>query len=368
MSQSRLADPHASAAPVPAGPAPPHGGGDGPGGRPPLAGTLRRWLGFGNISALYVFVILFIVFALWIPETFLVWTTWKTLLDNQAVTAVAALALVLPLAAGVFNLAIGLQVGTASILVGWLLVTRGFSIPVAIAGTLLAGVVIGLLSGLLMVRARIDSFIATLGVSSLLAALVTGISGGEQILGVPDAFAAFGTGELFGITYPVLIMLLVAVALWYVLECTAVGRRVYATGGNIEAARLAGVRTSTVIVVTLMACGLIAAIGGMLVTARLGNADPTIGAAYLLPAFTAAFLGATQFKGGRFNVWGTVVSVYVLATGVKGLQLAGAPVWIPDAFNGAALLIAVALAKFQADPGRTSALRRILRMDRAGVR
>ena len=98
--------------------------------------------------------------------------------------------------------------------------------------------------------------------------------------------------------------------------------------------------------------------------ASLGTGDPTVGPAYLLPAFSAAFLGSTQFRGGRFNVWGTVVAVYVLATGVKGLQLAGAPVWIPNLFNGAALLLAVGLANLERTQSRAGAVRRILRLDR----
>lgn len=333
-----------------------------------VGARVRKFLAFSNISALYVFVLIFGVFALWIPETFLRWPTWRALLDNQAITAIAALGLLLPLSAGVFNLAIGLQVGFGSIFVGWLLVDAGLPVGPAMVLTALAGGAIGALSGLLVVKARIDSFIATLGVSSLLAATITLVSNGEQILGAPASFVAVGTGDVFGVTYPVLFVVGIAVALWYVLERTPLGRRVYATGGNPEAARLAGVRTSTVVVSTLIACGMIAAFAGMLVTARLGNADPVIGPSYLLPAFTAAFLGSTQFRGGRFNVLGTVVAVYVLAAGVKGLQLAGAPVWIPDAFNGAALLIAVALAKYQSDPGRTSALRRLLRMDRSTTR
>lgn len=324
-------------------------------------GRWRRWLSFTNISAVYVFLVLFAVFALWIPDTFLVWSMWRTLLDSQAVTALAAVALVIPLAAGAFNLAIGLQIGTASVLVGWLLVNAGIGTTAAVGLTLLAGALIGLLTALLVVVTRIDSFIATLGISSLLAALISGITGGEQILGVPDGFARVGTATLLGITYPVMVLLAVAAAVWYVLERTPVGRRVYATGGTLDAARLAGVRTSAVIVGSLVGCGLIASLAGILVTARLGNADPTIGPGYLLPAFTAAFLGSTQFRGGRFNVWGTVLAVYVLATGVKGLQLAGAPVWIPDVFNGAALLVAVALATLQTDPGRTSAIGRLIR-------
>lgn len=91
----------------------------------------------------------------------------------------------------------------------------------------------------------------------------------------------------------------------------------------------------------------------------MGTGDPTSGPSFLLPAFSAVFLGSTQFRDGRFNVWGTVVAVYVLAVGVQGLQLAGAPVWIPDLFNGIALLLAVGLAKFRSE-GRRSALHRLL--------
>jgi ribose transport system permease protein len=159
-------------------------------------------------------------------------------------------------------------------------------------------------------------------------------------------------------------MILVAVVVSYFLEFTPAGRLVYATGGNIEAARLAGVRTSLVIVTCLVVNGVVASFCGVLVSSRLSTGDPTIGPSYLLPAIAAAFLGSTQFRGGRYNVWGTVVAVYVLATGVKGLQLAGAPVWTPDMFNGVALLVAVAGAKYQRSPGRLSAVRKTLRMGR----
>jgi ribose transport system permease protein len=329
--------------------------------------TLKRWLGFKNISAVYIFVVVFAVFALTIPRTFLTTSSWRTLLDNQVITGLTAVALVIPLAAGAFNLAIGLQVGAGSIFTAWLLVHMGASVPLTIALAALSGVLIGVFTGFLIVRVHIDSFIATLGVSSLLAAIITGISGGQQILGVPDVFANFGIGNVYGITYSFFILIFVAAIVWYVLERTPAGRRVYATGGNIEAARLAGVNTTGVIFGSLMACGLIAAIAGMLVTARLGNADPTIGPGYLVPAFTAAFLGSTQFRGGRFNIWGTLLAAYVLATGVKGLQLSGAPVWIPDAFNGVSLLLAVGMAKYQGQHGSLASIRRILRMDKSGA-
>jgi ribose transport system permease protein len=332
-------------------------------GRGPVA-KARRYLGFRNISAVYIFVVIFVVFAIAIPKTFLSLGTWRTLLDNQVITGITALALIVPLAAGVFNLAIGFQVGAGSILTAWLLVDAGASVPVTIVVAAFSGVLIGLFTGWLVVKFRIDSFIATLGVSSLLAAAITAISGGEQILGVPDAVANFGSGNVGGITYSFIILIVLSIIVWYLLEKTPSGRRVYATGGNIDAARLSGVNTTAVIFGSLMACGLLAATAGMLLTSRLGNADPTLGPGYLVPAFTAAFLGSTQFRGGRFNVWGTILAVYVLAVGVKGLQLWGAPVWIPDLFNGASLLIAVGMAKYQGPGGDYYSIRRILRMDR----
>ena len=164
-------------------------------------------------------------------------------------------------------------------------------------------------------------------------------------------------------------MLVVAAVLWYVLERTPLGRRIYATGGNVdamggssEAAALAGIRTSRIILGALVTGGVVARAGGLLVTSQLSAGDPTIGPGFLLPVIAAVFLGSTQFRGGRFNIWGTVVAAYVLAVGVKGLQLAGLPIWIPDLFNGAALLLAVGLAAWRRPPiSRREAILRLLR-------
>jgi ribose transport system permease protein len=324
---------------------------------------LRRNLSFRNISALYVFVVLFAIFSIWVPSTFLTWEVWKSLFDAEAVTAIVAIALIIPLAAGAFDLAIGSEVGFGAIVVAWLLSKHGVPLVPALALTLVAGGLVGLASGLLIVKVRVDSFIATLGISSILLALIAWISNSTQILGLSTGFQDIAGTEVLGLTLPVFLMLGIGIVVWYVLECTPVGRRVYATGGNAEAAKLAGVRTGAIVVGCLVACGVIAAFGGVLVSSRLATGDPTVGPAYLLPAFSAAFLGSTQFRGGRFNVWGTIVAVYVLATGIKGLQLAGAPTWIPDLFNGVALIFAVGLARFERVPG-SGWLRRLLGLGR----
>jgi ribose transport system permease protein len=213
--------------------------------------------------------------------------------------------------------------------------------------TIVAGGLIGVISGLLVVRAKIDSLIATLGMSSVLIAATAWVSGSEQILSLGTSFFKLATTQVLGLTTSTWFMLIVAAITWYVLECTAVGRRVYATGGSRRAAEFAGVRTSSVIIAAFVTCGMIAAIAGLLQSSRTATGDPTAGPGFLLPSYAAAMLGSTQIRRGRYNVWGAVLAVYVLATGIKGLQLAGAPVWIPDLFNGLALLIAVAVTARQ---------------------
>jgi ribose transport system permease protein len=326
---------------------------------------VRAALSFTNISAVYIAVALFVLFALWVPQTFLTASTWHSLFANSSLTALVAIAVTIPLSAGVFNLAVGTEVGMAAILAAWLIEKQHLGLVPALVLTLAAGCAIGAMSGALIVRAKIDSFIATLGMSSILLAMTSWVSGDQQILDLPQSFQNLATNKLLGFTYPVWIMLAVGVVVWYVMQWTPTGRRLYATGGNPNAARLAGVPTSRVIVLALVGCGAIAALAGLLTSGQLGVGDPTVGPGYLLPAYAAAFLGSTQFHGGRYNVWGAVIAVYVLAVGVKGLQLAGAPVWIPDLFNGVALLIAVGMSKYQRTARRSAAVARILRRSEA---
>lgn len=349
----------------PADPATESGPDQGPDGTPAPPGgrrrSLLRLLSFRNISGIYIFVVLFVVFALWTPDTFLTAGVWRTMLDAEAITAVAALAALIPLVTGVFDLSVGALVGFTGIVVAYLLVTGGLPVPGAIALALLAGGAVGLVSGVLITRARIDSFIATLGMSSVLAAGTAWLSDSEQILNLGESFSTIALTEIFGVTLPVYLMLVVAVAAWYVLERTPTGRRMYAAGFNPDGARLAGVAVSRLRMLALVAGGMVAALAGILLTARINVGDPTVGPGLLLPALTAVFLGSTQFRGGRFNVWGTLLAVYVLAVGIKGLQLVGAPGWINDLFNGVALLLAVGLAKYERTARRAGAIGRAVR-------
>ncbi|MGW1028242.1 ABC transporter permease subunit [Streptomyces sp. NPDC002577] len=301
-------------------------------------------LSFANISLVYVWAAIFALFTLWVPDKFLTATTWQSMAGEQAVTVILALAVVVALSSGVFDLSVGAVLGATAILVAKLMAGLGMApVPAALV-TLAAGAFAGCVTATMVVVFRVHSFIATLGIGSILAAFISAVSNNQLIIGLPQSFQRWATFEVLGIQGAFWIALVLAVVIWFVLEHRPIGRYMYATGSNAEAARLAGVRTNRVIFGTIVCTALIATIAGIGVTSRIATGSPTIGPPYLLPAFAAAFLGSTQIRQGRFNVLGTLIAVYALATGVKGLQLAGAPFWLPDLFNGIALLVAVALS------------------------
>lgn len=308
--------------------------------------TWRRKLirGLERFSGLYVLAAIILLFGIWIPDLFLTSLNFRVILSEQAITAIVAFALLIPMAGGTFDLSVAGTVG-AALMVVLEMQSRGYHPAIAVLAAVLMGAVVGIVNGLVVVKLSVDSFVATLGMSSILTAVAYSISGGLQITtGISRGFLQVSRQEWFGVPAPVFYMALIGLILWTFLQYRPAGRSLYAAGGNPKAARLAGIRVDRVIFLSLVASGTLAAIAGVLLASRLGAGNPTAGPPYLLPAFTAVFLGATQVKPGRVNVFGTIIAIYLLATGVKALQLVGAPLYINDLFNGAALILAVALA------------------------
>jgi ribose transport system permease protein len=265
------------------------------------------------------------------------------------VTAVLALAFLVPLVANTFDLSIGAVMGLSLVITNWLGANTSLPAGVAAVGALAACALTGIVSGFVVVKLRVNSFVATLGVSQLVTGLVLLISDNRQITGAfSGLYEEFGRKQYAGIPVVVLYLLVIAAVAWFVLEQTPLGRRLYATGGNAEAARLAGVRTDRLVWGSLVASATMAGFAGVLFSMKTGTFSTAIGPGYLFPAVAAVFFGASQFTG-RPNVWGTVVAYYALAFGIKGLQLVAGPgtVWIGPVFEGAALLLAVALASRQ---------------------
>jgi len=301
------------------------------------------WLSPRRISGIYLWIALIVVYS-FTTSTFLTGDTAKTIASEQAITAVIAIGLTVALAAGVFDLSIAGCVGLGNVVCASLMANAGMAPLLAVVLTLLMGMAIGLANGLLVTKVKIDPFIATLGMNSVLVAAVALVSHQQNVVGVPKSFQDVADFALLGIPVPVFYMLALALLVWYVLEWTPVGRRLYATGGGRDVARLAGVPTDAYTIGAFLCSATIATGAGVLVVATIGSGSPLTGPTYLLPAFAAGFLGATQFRPGRFNIWGTVLAVYLLATGVKGLVLMGVDTWVTDLFNGLALIVAVGLS------------------------
>jgi len=308
------------------------------------AAKRKSKFGFDRFSGLYVWALLIIIFAILIPELFISVQTPRIVVSNESITAILALGLLLPIAAGVFDLSI---VGTLSVAAGVAVWFQTNDLPwqAGVIAAVAVGALIGAANGFVIVNLKVDSFIGTLGMSSILVAGSYWVTGGKQVVqGISPDFVAFAQSKLFTLPMTVFYALIIAMVLYYFLQYRPVGRQIYAVGGNPVAARLSGINTARITRGTLVASGVLAAFAGTLLAARLGNATPDMGAPYLLPAFSAVFLGATQIRPGRVNVLGTLVAILLLATGVKGLQLLGAPAFITPLFNGVALIAAVALA------------------------
>jgi ribose transport system permease protein len=246
-------------------------------------------------------------------------------------------------------MSIGFTLALSQSLCAGLIIHHGVT-PVLAAGVaILVGLLIGLVNGLLVARAGLNAFITTLATGIVVQGFAQLYTGGASLFGrMPALFLSLGRDRLFGVPLPLIYVVLVAAVMWAVLRYTDWGRRCYAIGGNARAARLIGIPVERITIQVFMAAGVLAALAGILSTSILGSANPNIGLNYLLPAFAAVFLGAAPAGPGRFNAWGTVIAVYVLAAGISGLQQLGAAFYVEQFFNGGALLLAVALARWMA--------------------
>lgn len=287
-------------------------------------------------------------FSILLPTTFFTLGNFRTILSSQAVLMILSLGLTLPLATGEFDLSIGSMLGCAAVLTAFFTGEVHWPLPLVIIATLLVGVIAGAINGLFVVRMGINAFIGTLGTSTILTGLTLAVSGGQILNTVAQPLADFVQYQMFGLPVPVYLGFLLVVMLWYVYEHTPLGRYLFFVGEGREAARLVGLRVDRLRFGAFIVSGTISAAAGVLTAGQLGAADPSVGPGFLLPSYAAAFLGATTIRPGRFNAWGTVVALYLLVTGVTGLELLGSSSWVQEMFNGVALLIAVTFARFVA--------------------
>lgn len=266
----------------------------------------------------------------------------RQVLSNQSVTGLIALAMIMPLVAGYFDLSVAAIAGLSSVTTAALMGTHDWPVWAAIVGALLVGAIAGALNGFLVAVIKLNGFIVTLGTYILIGGLLSWYTQGQTIAeGIPESFGTWGSLTWLGVPRPFWLLIVVGAAVWYLMMHVPFGRYLESIGSNERGARLVGIRVDRTIFLSFVSSGLLAGVAGVLLTSRSSSADPTSGSAYLFPALAAVFLGATTIRPGRYNVWGTVIGVFFVAVAVNGFTLLGADSWVTPVFNGASLVMAV---------------------------
>jgi ribose transport system permease protein len=308
----------------------------------------RRGRGYASRYGLIITFVLVVAF-FWIqrPDVFSQLTTWQGILNASALPAIIAMGLTVTLIAGDFDLSIGATVGLAMAITAASTVYLGWPWPIAALVALLVGILLGLLNGFLVALLGVNSFIATLAVSSIIEGLDANISKQQTIsTGIPADLVALGAARFGGFNVAVLVAIVVAAVLYVLVAHTETGRYMYASGGNREAARLAGVRVRWLRTVGLILSALGAALVGILLVAQTSSYYPNAGGGYLLPAYAAAFLG-TALGGGRFGILATAFGVIFLQTLQTGLTVLNVEPWVVLVVQGTVLALAVVVSTWQ---------------------
>jgi ribose transport system permease protein len=293
-----------------------------------------------------VWAALIVVFGALKPDTFLTWSNVSSLLGSQAVLVVVTLGLIIPLTANDFDVSIANVMTLSSMVIAVLNVLHHVPIGWCMLIALATGVLVGLVNGFFITVFRINSLIVTLGVGTFLHGVTLWMSDSMTISGVAPVLVKYViVTRLLGIPLEFYYAILICVVVWYLFEYTAVGRRILFVGRGREVARLSGIRADRVRRGCLVASSFLGALAGVMYAGTIGAADPQSGLSYLLPAFAAAFLGATTIVPGRFNPWGATLAVYFLVTGITGLTFLGIRTFVQELFYGGALVVAVTLSQ-----------------------
>jgi ribose transport system permease protein len=322
---------------------------------------LREWRSFRiraehvrDYGVIVVFLAMFLFLTFKSP-VFLTKDNLLNLLYNNSGVGIAACAVTLVVIGGNFDLSLGGIFILSALLAAWAAVHWNIwlAFPVALA----AGILMGLINGLLVTKLRVNAFLATLASGLVYFGIDKAISGGQAIYigqgngSTPhdaNIWTFLGQNKLGGqngVQYPVIIFVVVAIVLQIVLAWTVFGRHIYGVGGNREAARLSGLKVDRIIITTFVTAGLAAALAGLLEYSAQAQGSPgdNTSQALALAAIAAVALGGTSIFGGVGSVWRTVIGVLMLGLITNGFNLLGVPDFYQDIVRGGLIVVAVAL-------------------------
>ena len=308
--------------------------------RPRLhAGQILRV--YGTLIAL---IVLLALFALFIPE-FATTTNLLNISLQISFLVMMAVGATIIMAVAEYDLSIGAMAGLGGVLTAELAIA-GVPMPLCFVLALLAGCATGAVTGWVVTQFGVLSFITTLAAGTVLSGLTLQLSGGATVFdNIPTSFTVFGQATAGPVPVPSLVMLGLAFLAWLMLAQTPFGRRVYAVGGNVAAARIAGVPVRLVKVIAFALCAGLASFTGALLASRLGSASPTEGSGLFLQAYAAVFLGMTVFQEGVPNIWGTLVGAVLIGALENGLTMLAVPTPLQDILTGVIIVAAIVVQR-----------------------
>jgi len=281
---------------------------------------------------------------------FLNWSNIVTVLRQTSINAVIATGMTFAILIGGIDLSVGSVLGLCGAIAA-AMISSGMNVVVVVLAALLLGTAIGYFNGTLITAGGLQPFIATLGTVTLLRGAILVFTQGRPISvgNTPgsDAFSGIGTGFIGPIPIPVYIMILVFLIAYYILNHTRIGRYIYATGSNEEATMYSGIKTTRVKRFVYSVSGMMAALAGILITARLGSAQPTAGSGYELDAIAAVVLGGTSMAGGIGTIAGTAIGALIIGVLNNALNIMQVSSYYQDVAKGIVILIAVLLDRKQ---------------------
>ncbi|MEU5415077.1 ABC transporter permease [Streptomyces clavifer] len=312
----------------------------GPPSSPAGAVRFRRLRHLNELGLLAAVVVLYIVLGV-IAGGFLSADNQLGILRDAATVGIPALGVTLVIIAGEIDISIGPAVAFASVLFAKAASEWDFGLPIALLLTLIAGALWGSAAGWLRARFGVPSFIATLGLWSALGGLALYSTNALPVATPGGGFMEALGGKILGVPTPAIVLVLLFLAFWYVARRTAYGRSVYAVGGNAAAAQLAGIRISRVRVVLFATTGVLAALTGILMAARLGSGNGGAAAGLEFDVIAAVVIGGTALAGGRGSLVGTMLGVVFISVIANGLVLLGVNSFLQDVVRGLIIVGAV---------------------------
>jgi len=298
-----------------------------------------------RFGLVFSFLLLCLVLSL-LSDRFLTVSNMVNVLRQSTINGIIAVGMTYVILTAGIDLSVGSILALTAVVTASLLQVDGMSVAMAVLVGLMLGGVLGLISGLIITKASVPPFVATLGMMTVARGLALTYTEGRPITGLPDSFRFLGTGSLGPVPMPIIIAGLAFIVGYIVLTQTWVGEYIFALGNNPVAARYAGINTHIYTIFVYVVAGALAALAGMILIARLNSAQPTAGLGYEFDAIAAVVVGGTSFAGGEGSLWGTLLGVLVIAVLNNGLNLLNVSSFYQPVVTG--LVIALALLFYKA--------------------